>query len=82
MEIITKDYPKDNQVLVDSVSITYYQPPDCTENDESEPQLLTISTRDNGCENFINIKTTNWSINEPEDLLKIIEDFKNRAQIV
>lgn len=82
MEIITKDYPKDDQVLVDAVSITYYQLPDCTENDESEPQLLTISTRNNGCENFINIKATNWSINEPEDLLKIIEDFKNRAQIV
>ena len=82
MEIITEGYPKDTEVLVDSVSITYYQPPDCTENDESEPQLLTISTRNNGCENFINIKATNWSIDKPEDLLKIIEDFKERAEIV
>lgn len=82
MEIITKGIPKDNQVLVDCVSITYYQLPDCTEDDDSEPQLLTLSTRSNGCGNFINIKAMNWSIDEPEDVLKIIEDFKRRAVIV
>ena len=82
MEIITDGFPKDGQVQVDSVSITYYQLPDCTEDDNSEPQLLTISTRNNGTANFINIKATNWSIDEPEDLIKIIEDFKRRAEIV
>lgn len=82
MEIITKGDPKDTEVLVDSVSITYYQPPDCTEDEDSEPQLLTVSTRNNGVGNFINIKTSNWSIDSPEDLVKIIEDFKERAEIV
>lgn len=77
MEIITKGFPEDDQVMLDSAILKYFQGPDCTE-DEDEYQEITISTRDNGAGNFINIKTEGWSISEPEDLLTLLNDFKSR----
>lgn len=83
-EIITKDWPDDNQVLLDSITCTYIQNPDNTEsrgNDEDVCQELILSTRDGGGGKYINIKTNSWSINNPEDFLTILNDFKNRCGI-
>lgn len=83
-EIITKDWPDDNQVLLDSITCTYIQNPDNTEsrdNDEDVCQELILSTRDGGGGKYINIKTNSWSINSPEDFLTILNDFKNRCGI-
>lgn len=80
-EIITKDWPDDNQVLLDSITCSYIQNPDCTEDRGKDCQELTLSTRDGGGGKFINIKTNSWSINNPEDFLTILNDFKNRCGI-
>ena len=83
-EIITKDWPNDNQVLLDSITCTYIQDPDNTEsrgNDDDVCQELILSTRDGGGGKYINIKTNSWSINSPEDFLTILNDFKNRCGI-
>lgn len=83
-EIITKDWPKDNQVLLDSITCTYIQNPDNTEsrgNDEDVCQELILSTRDGGGGKYINIKTNSWSINNSEEFLTILNDFKNRCGI-
>ena len=77
-KIITRGWPNDNEILLDEISMTYIQNPDCTEDREAEPQSLTISTRDNGCEKFLNIKTDDWSIDDIENLSLVIEDFKKR----
>lgn len=82
MEILTKQeefYGKDgDNILLDEVIMTYIQNPDCTEDKEAECQRLTISIRDNGVAKFLNIKTDNWSINNTENLITVIEDFKKR----
>lgn len=83
-EIITKDWPDNNQVLLDSITCTYIQNPDNTEsrgNDDDVCQELILSTRDGGGGKYINIKTNSWSINNPEDFLTILNDFKNRCGI-
>ena len=83
-EIITKDWPDDNQVLLDNITCTYIQNPDNTEsrgNDDDVCQELILSTRDGGGGKYINIKTNSWSINSPEDFLTILNDFKNRCGI-
>lgn len=83
-EIITKDWPNDDQVLLDSITCTYIQNPDNTEsggNDDVVCQELILSTRDGGGGKYINIKTNSWSINSPEDFLTILNDFKNRCGI-
>ena len=70
---------KDWEIGVDDVSVTYVQPSDCTEEDGA--QSITISTRNNGIARFLNIKTgeEGWSINNVQDLEKLIKDFKRRA---
>jgi hypothetical protein len=79
MEIVT-NYNKysEDVILLDEVSITYIQEPDCTEDKDSDYQKLTISTRDNGVAKFLNIKTDNWSIDSTQDLVGVIEDFCKR----
>lgn len=81
MQIITEGFPKDDQILVDEVTIKYYQEPDCTENRDGDGQEIIISTRDGGGGKFLNIKTNNWSISGIEDLQKLVEDFNKRAGI-
>lgn len=78
MEIITKDLPNDNQVLLDEAVITYVQNPDCTEDREGDWQRLIISIRDNGTAKFLNIKTDNWSLDDAESLCDIIKDYCKR----
>ena len=81
MEVVTNynEYlEKKDVVLLDEVSITYTQEPDCTEDKDSDYQRLTISTRDNGVAKFLNIKTDNWSIDNAQDLVDVIKDFCKR----
>lgn len=73
------DY-EDGQIAVDDVQITYVQKGDCTESDD-DVQSITLSARNNGVGRFVNIKTENWSIEDGEELLKLINDFTKRAGI-
>lgn len=77
MNIITKEWPKDNEVLLSDASITYVQNGDCTESSD-DVQSLTISTRNNGIANFLNIKTESWSIDNIKEIEIIIKDFCKR----
>lgn len=82
MEIITEGFPEGNQVLLDEISIRYYQEPDCTEDRDGDGQEIIISSRDGGGGKFINIKTTTgWSISDEKDLEFLIKDFKKRCGI-
>lgn len=78
MEIITNGMPNDNQVLLDQISMTYVQNPDCTEDKDDDWQKLTISTRDNGIDKFLNIKSDNWSFDNVQSLADVINDFCKR----
>ena len=77
MKIITEGWPNDNEVLLSDTSITYVQNGDCTEGPDNV-QSLTISTRDNGCANFLNIKTKSWSIDNFKEMETILKDFCRR----
>ncbi len=71
---------KDGEIGVNDVSVEYIQDSDCTE-EEGNVQTITISSRNNGTNRFINIKTDNWSISDIDELEEIISDFKKRADI-
>lgn len=79
IEIITEGLPNDNQVLLYEATMTYVQNPDCTEDRDGDWQKLTISTRDNGVDKFLNIKTDNWSLDNAESLCDIIKDYCKRV---
>ena len=85
VSITTNDYPEDEQILLDEITCTYIQNPDCTEDREGEPQSITLSSRDGGGGKFIHIKTNGWSIcgdNLEDDLIPLIKDFKHRMDDV
>jgi len=82
MKIITDGFPKDEEVLLDEITMTYYQNPDCTESrDDDDGQTVTLSTRDGGGGKFIHVKTDGWSISDEKDLDFLINDFKERCGI-
>ena len=84
-KIITDGYPEDNEILLDSITCTYIQEPDCTESRNDAPQSITLSSRDGGGGKFIHIKTNGWSIcgdNLEDDLIPLIKDFKHRMDDV
>ena len=73
---------KDDEVIIDEVTITYHQNNDCTGEDEDGHegmQSLTLTARNNGVDRFVNISTKSWSINSVDELTVIIEDFQKRA---
>lgn len=79
--VITEGWPKENEILLDSISCTYIQEPDCTEDRDGDPQEITLSSRDGGGGKFIHIKTNGWSIcgdNLEVDLIPLINDFRFR----
>jgi len=80
MEIIKEGFPIENQVLIEKMSITYLQDNDCVEPDTGGQELI-IEIRDGGGGPFFNIKTDGWSIDDPNQLSELINDFKSRLNL-
>ena len=73
---------KDEEIFIDDISVTYVQNTDVSGLDGEETvQTITISTRNNGVDRFINIKTDSWSIDDIDSLENLIKDFKNKAML-
>ena len=78
-KVITDGYYEGETILLDEITCTYVQEPDCTESRDDEPQVITISSRDGGGGKFLNIKTDGWSVDTNlESLTVVLEDFKKR----
>ncbi len=75
-EIIVKGFPSDEEILLEEATITYVQNPDCTEDRDGDWQSITISTRDNGVDKFLHIKTNGWSLGN--NINDVLDDFKKR----
>jgi hypothetical protein len=75
-EIIVKGLPSDEEILLEEATITYVQNPDCTEDRDGDWQSITISTRDNGVDKFLHIKTNGWSLDN--NINDVLDDFKKR----
>lgn len=79
---ITLEFPEagDNTIQLYKLSATYCQEGDCAQ-EGCDDQELVIETANGGfCEDdiFYVISTDRWAINDEDDLLEIIKDFKRR----
>jgi hypothetical protein len=74
--IINKGFPSDEEILLEEATITYVQNPDCTEDRDGDWQSITMSTRDNGVDKFLHIKTNGWSLDS--NINDVLDDFKKR----
>ena len=79
MEIITGRLPNNDDILLDSIQMTYYQDNDCVECSDTG-QRITIETRDGGGGKFYNIKTDGWSFDSTEQITHLINDFIKRTK--
>lgn len=78
-KVITDGYYEGETILLDEITCTYLQEPDCTESQDADSQSITISSRDGGGGKFLNIKTNNWSVDtDLKSLTVVLEDFKTR----
>lgn len=80
IKIINDGFPDDNEVLLDKITCTYIQQNDCTESSD-EVQEITLSTRDGGGGKFLNISTKSWSISDVEELITLINNFKEKVDL-
>ena len=64
-------------VLTQEFKITYSQDNDCTDDNDTG-QFLTIRTDNGGDEDFFIIETERWSIDNIDDLIETLEDFKTK----
>ena len=66
-----------DNVYIDDVTIEYVQ----DGIDDEDSQILRLSTGNNGVARYINIHTEKSSIANIDELVEILEDFKNRANL-
>ena len=76
MKVVKNIDNLDENVYIEKGSITYIQNPDCTENPD-KCQSITLTSRNGGGGKFINIRTKGWSLDKPEDIMTLVNHFKN-----
>lgn len=80
MKIINETFPlKDEEVSIQEAAIAYNQN-SCVEKDGSE--LIEIKKEDSGSGAYIVIKTDRWTINDIDEIITLLTDFKTRAGIL
>ena len=63
---------------VEKISITYSQ--ECDESSD-DWQSLKVFTNNNGAGKFIVFETERWAIDNIEELVEILNDFKLKARL-
>lgn len=89
-KIVSTPYPKDMEIGIEEVKVTYIQNPD-TNDDSEHYQRITLST-EVACGEYmpyyVNVSIPNfddntpghWSLDLTEDFTPILEDFKARLE--
>ena len=84
MKLVDTEFPNEaNEVSVSKITIEYVQELDSCQSEQDYPegiQVLTVTTDDAGGGKFIIFHTgkAGWSIDQIDDVVKILSDFKQR----
>ena len=75
-EIKVNTYPKkESEISLSEASLTYVQR--CDENSDNF-QELKMSIQDNGGGNYLVLETERWAIDSIDDLINLLNDFRER----
>lgn len=66
-----------NKPKLISLKAVYEQEVDCNA-DSDDVQTIEISTEDSGGEFYFVLKTDRWAIDEPNELIQLLENFKKK----
>ena len=75
MEI--KEYPKNGETVINEIAINYCQESEMFDDFNN----LKLSIWNQGAGFYYVIETTRWTFENIEQLIEILEDFKNKANI-
>lgn len=79
MNFKTKEYPDNpTDTIVNKVKVNYSQG---DEDDELHDQNLTLKIVHQGSGFYFQMKTKKWSFENIDEIIKIFEDFKERANL-
>lgn len=77
---IKSGFPYEQEVAISDSTMTYSQKQDdCSENLE-DLQYLKVSTANSGAGTYYVLETERWAINDIDELIKVLKDFKNRIK--
>ena len=90
-KIVNTPYPKDMEIGIDKISVTYIQNADTTDDSEhfQRIKLTSVSVVSDELPYYVNIEIPNfddgtpghWSLDLSESLTPILEDFKKRLSM-
>lgn len=87
MTIVDDNFPPEGSecIALSKMTIEYVQDLDCCQSEHEYPdccQTLTITTDDGGGGKFLRICTgsAGWSINNIDELVDLLNDFKQRLK--
>ena len=68
--------------LVSDFSVTYTQNNDCCDEEREDGQNIEVHTEDGGGGAYFILSTKRWAFDNIEELIAILQDFKNRTNII
>lgn len=72
-----------NQVVVESVSVTYIQQADSNSPSSADDhQRLVIATENSGAGFYLVLSTERWAIEKPEEMTNLLNDFNKRINSI
>ena len=78
MEFKTELYPEGDDTVITGITVNYSQ---MSEKNADDTNDLELSICNQGAGFYFVMKTDRWAFNNVDELLELIQDFKNKANI-
>lgn len=78
MNIKTKEYPENNEVVINKFTVNYSQ---VNEEINDSDNNLELSITHQGAGFYFVMKTERWAFENVGDMIKILEDFKSKSNV-
>jgi hypothetical protein len=74
------DFPENDEITLEKLNATYIQKGDCGMSGDDFNDIK-ISTFDGGGGIYYVLETERWAFNDVDELIKLLNDFKERCSI-
>ena len=78
MSYKTKEYPYGSEIVINEISVNYSQ---VNENETDTDDNLKLSICHQGAGFYYVLKSKRWAFNNIDELVKILNDFQDKANV-
>ena len=79
MSYKTKEYPDGSEIVINKISVNYSQ---VNENETDTDDNLKLSICHQGDGFYYVLESKRWAFNNIDELVKILNDFQSKANVV